>query len=535
MKTTCTANPAGLKQTPAADSRAVLAACLISLALAGCSSGSGDGNPMPSPDPANGTGNGSGAGSGGSGGGSSGGGSSGPGDDAPAEGARPVVYVADEDVYGMFELYMTSPTEPGTSIKLNPPLPSGGNVDLFAVTPSGDAVVYVADQEIDNLYELFVVPLDDPGAATKLSAPLGADRDVKDFVIGADSATVIYRADHDTHDVWELFAADIGSPGAVDKVSAELTDGGWVRDGYLITPDASTVVYRADQDEKDRTELYMVDLAVPRVSYRVNGALVEGGNVYPQFKITPDGSHIGYVADQDTDDQLELYAVDVTMPGVAMKLNGPMVAEGDVCNFTFSPDSARAAYCADQDTDGTIELYTTALSAPEASLKLNPPLVAGGEVTHRYTFGNDGSFVVYVAKQDSATQAELYRVDIDAPGLAAKLNGTLVAGGNVDHFALSPDGTRVAYMANQSDPDVVNLYEVDLAHPGESIRISGQTDDLGVYSFVYESDRHVVYTAIESSETDELYRVDVTVPGASSRLNGPLVPGGEVWSFAIVP
>ena len=126
-------------------------------------------------------------------------------------------------------------------------------------------------------------------------------------------------------------------------------------------------------------------------------------------------------------------------------------------------------------------------------------------------------------------------MDIDAPGLAAKLNGTLVAGGNVDHFALSPDGTRVAYMANQSDPDVVNLYEVDLAHPGESIRISGQTDDLGVYSFVYESDRHVVYTAIESSETDELYRVDVTVPGASSRLNGPLVPGGEVWSFAIVP
>jgi Tol biopolymer transport system component len=530
MNTISTSNLARLGRELPRDPCALLAACLMSLALAACSSSSGD---FTAPaEPGDGAGGGSGAGSGGN---SPGGGSGGPGGSAPSEGLKPVVYVADQDVYGMFELYVTSPTDPGASIKLNPPLPPGGNIDVFAVTPSGESVVYVADQEIDNRYELFIVDFDAPGAATKLSAPLGADRDVKEFVIGPHSGMVIYRADHDTHNVWELFVVEVENPGTATKVNAPLTDGGWVRDGFLVSPDGSKLVYRADQDQKDTTELYIADLAVPGVSYRVNPELVEGGNVYPHFKLTADGAYVGYIADQDTDGQLELYAVDVNIPGVSMKLSGPMIAEGDVCNFAFSPDSAKVAYCADQESDGLIELYMAALNAPGASVKLNPPLIAGGHVTHRYTFGPDADFVVYAAHQDSPTRADLYRADLDAPGVATKLNDTLVAGGNVEHFALSPDGTRVAYMANQGDPAVVEIYEVRLAAPGESIRVSGPTTDLGVYTFVYEDDRHIVYTSIEASETDELYRVDRTAPGVSTRLNGPLVSGGEVADFALVP
>jgi hypothetical protein len=40
---------------------------------------------------------------------------------------------------------------------------------------------------------------------------------------------------------------------------------------------------------------------------------------------------------------------------------------------------------------------------------------------------------------------------------------------------------------------------------------------------------------IQDGPTDQLYRVAVATPRVSTRLNGNLVPDGEVWEFAIVP
>ncbi len=515
--------------------RMLLAVGLVGIVLAGCSGGGGSGAGAPTGGTAGTGGTGSGAGGGAGAGGGGGGNGQGGGSGAPSVGLRPVVYVADQDVYDRFELYMSSPTVPGASIKLNPPLPSGGNVDSFAVTPSGQSVVYVADQEVDNLYEVFIVHLAEPGTAIKLNAPLGADRDVQDFALSPDGTKVVYRADHDTHDVWELYLVDVASPGSAGKVNGALVPGGWVRGGYLIDPTGMHVAYRADEDVKDVVELYLVDLGVPGVSYRANPPLVAGGNVYEQFKFTPDGAYVGYVADQEVDQKLELFAVHVATPGTSSKLNGPMIADGDVCTFAFSPDSQHAAYCADQETDGVLELYAASLSAPGASTKLNPPLVPDGKVTHRYAFGADSSFVAYVALQDSAEHAELYRVDLASPGAATKLSDSLVPGGDVEHFAFSPDGARVAYAANQDDPYVVEIYEVDLGSPGASVKVSGPMPDVGVYEFAYEDDTSIVYTATETGDTDELYRVDLSAPGVSTRLNGELVDGGFVWAFAIVP
>ncbi|HEX7124694.1 MAG TPA: hypothetical protein VF406_02820 [Thermodesulfobacteriota bacterium] len=46
--------------------------------------------------------------------------------------------------------------------------------------------------------------------------------------------------------------------------------------------------------------------------------------------------------------------------------------------------------------------------------------------------------VVYRADQDTDTTAELYMVELAAPGAATKLNPPLVAGGNVLNFAVVP-------------------------------------------------------------------------------------------------
>lgn len=233
---------------------------------------------------------------------------------------------------------------------------------------------------------------------------------------------------------------------------------------------------------------------------------------------------------------LELYGVPVTAPGVATKLSAPLVAGGDVCRFEFSPNSSRVAYCADQQTDGVMELFSVSLASPGVAVKVNAPLVAGGNVTPSYEFSPDSSFLVYAADQDVVGRDELYRVDLSAPGVATKLNASIIAGGGVVGFHLRPDGQHLAYVANQENVDIYELYDVAFSAPTVTTKLHPTMAGSGVMWFEYASGSdQVVYAASQDSPAVELYRVDLAAPGTTVKLNGALTPGGEVWDFAILP
>ena len=491
-------------------------ATFITFAMTACGGGSSGSDSA-------GSGSGTGTGTGTDGG-------NGPG---PAA-AAPVVYVADQDSFEVYELYVADAANPAGSAKLNGPMVAGGWVDEYTVTQDNKAVVYTADQ--DTLYrrELYIVQLAHPGQPTKLNAPMTVNRDVYDFAVSADGTKVAYRADQDADDVFELYLVDVAHPGIAVKLSDGLAAGGWVRSEFEFSPDGTKLAYRADQDQLDTVELYLVDVAQPGQSQKLNSALVAGGNVLSVFSFSPDGATIGYVADQDTDETIELYAVPVATPGTTSKLNGPLIAQGDVCRFEFSPDSTRVAYCADQDTDEVLELYTASLAVPGASSKLNAPLVAGGEVTSGYEFGPASDFVVYAANQDDAARTDLYRVEIAAPGTAVRINADLTAGGSVVGFHLRPDGTHVGYVANQEDGAVHELYEADFAAPGAVTKLSAPMSAAGVFRFRYAADgASVIYLADQESDVSQIYRVKTATPGDSTRLNGTLTAGGEVWDFTL--
>jgi Tol biopolymer transport system component len=272
------------------------------------------------------------------------------------------------------------------------------------------------------------------------------------------------------------------------------------------------------------------------VAQRVHPQMGADRDVYDEFKFSPDGQQIGYVADQDADDVLELYTVAVSNPGTSVKLNGAMVTGGDICRFHFAPDSTRVAYCADQTTDGMVELYTAALNTPGVATKINPPLVAGGHVTSLYQFGPQSDFIVYIAEQDTSGRPELYRVETSMPGVATKLSAPMVSGGGVVAFDMRSDGARISYNANQETLSVYELYEVDFASAGVATKLSAPMAAGGVMYFEYANggDR-MIYTADQESAADELYRVEINAPTISTKLNGALVTGGEVYDFVIVP
>jgi Tol biopolymer transport system component len=342
----------------------------------------------------------------------------------------------------------------------------------------------------------------------------------------------VYRADQDADDVFELYLVSAASPGISVKLSGPLVTGGWVRSGFDFSPDGNKVVYRADEDTYDTVELYVVDVASPGNSTKVNSTLTSGGNVYTSFAFSPDSNRVAYVADQDTDEQLELYSAAVATLGTTSKLNGTLIPAGDVCRFEWSPDSQRVAYCADQEIDEVMELYTVPVNSPGQSVKMNPPLVSGGKVTTGYDFSADSSFMVYAASQESATRTDLYRVEIATPGVATKVNAPLVADGNVVGFRIRKDGAQVAYVANQDDAGVYEVYQADFLTPGVSTKLSGTMKATGAYRVRYDADgQHVIYMADQDSDAAEIYRVDLAAPGISTKLNGPLVTGGEVWDF----
>jgi len=395
-----------------------------------------------------------------------------------------------------------------------------------AISPDGLWVVYWQDAETDLAYELWSVRLP-AGTPVRISGILPADGYNYDFAISPDSARVIYLAEQDTDNVAELYSVPISGPASAGvKLNGALVAGGKVM-WFLISPDSSRVVYWANQETAAIWELYSVPISGPAsAGVKLNGTFVAGGGVSKSFAISPDSSRVVYKANQQTAAVLELYSVPISGPASAgVKLNGALVANGEVLNWAISPDSSRVVYRADQQTDEVWELYSVPLAGPAvAGVKLNGGLVEGGDVNTSFKISPDSSHVVYWADQDTNDVSELYSVPLAGPAVAGvKLNASLVAGGGVGEFAISPYSSRVVYRADQETDGVFELYSVPLDGPSEEvIKISGPMVSGGnVESFMISPD-DVWAVYIADQELDE-YRT-----GHRAKIDGSYGPDGVI-------
>jgi hypothetical protein len=181
---------------------------------------------------------------------------------------------------------------------------------------------------------------------------------------------------------------------------------------------------------------------------KLGGVMPPFGDVN-SFQISPDGRYALYLADQDTDEVVELYSV-LLGGGSPVRLNPILPSGRKVFSFQISSDSSRVVYMADQETATVRELYSVPPGGPAAvGIKLNGALVAGGNVDY-FQISPDSGRVVYWADQETDTVYELYSVPLGGPAaVGIKLNGALVAGGDVVGFQVSPDSGRVVYQADQ--------------------------------------------------------------------------------------
>ena len=215
--------------------------------------------------------------------------------------------------------------------------PAGLHVDELGATLSGARVAFSAGA-------MFSAPTD----GSQPALVLDADPPQTFYGIEVVGGAVFYGGSGG-----ELRGAAMNGSQGPTTLSAPMVAGGVVQN-FGIVGSLGRAVYLADQDVDEVVELYSVPTNGSRISTRLNAPLVPGGQV-TSFLISLDGSEVVYCADQDQDEVYELYVVP-TLGGTPARLNGPLVADGDVLRFEVGA-AGRVFYLADEDTDEVTELY----------------------------------------------------------------------------------------------------------------------------------------------------------------------------------
>ncbi|MGB5178390.1 MAG: hypothetical protein WBP44_06640 [Gammaproteobacteria bacterium] len=161
------------------------------------------------------------------------------------------------------------------------------------------------------------------------------------LLFSPDGATLAYVADQNLNDVFELFVVELSNPGVTTRINRNPASGGDVlTDRYRFSPASDALAYVADEDSNDINEFYLVELASPAVSIKLNSPLTAGGNVSAaELEISSDGERLVYLADQDVDEDYELYRVDLETPGSSVKVSPLLPPGGDVVTFTLIPQA----------------------------------------------------------------------------------------------------------------------------------------------------------------------------------------------------
>jgi len=501
-----------------------------------------------------------------------------------SDGVR-LVYSAAQEAADAVELYGTPVGATSPPLKLNAPLPLGGvagQVTSFQLTSDGTAAYYTASQGTQQ-DELWRVELGGPGDAVRVSGGAGPFQSVEEYALSPDGQRVLFLRGLQLFSVpahggvlpqripieasvWSFRIAPdsqsvvfVAGPPAQEQLFSAAIDAtgpalllGPVPEDYRVTPDGERVVSVRSTD--GTMQLYSIPLhGGPEVV--LNAPLLPGrdvggdtGTLAPAqfYGLSPDGQWVAYVADQDSDDVLELYAVPADRSAPPHKLSGPMVTGGDVRSepdvgpaFAFSPDGATVVYVADQLSNGVWELFRVALGGGPA-VRLNGTLPLGGDVggsptlqvAHRiFEFVPGGQRLVYMADQNANDVLELFSVPLDGSEAPRRVSADL-AGGDVHDFRLSPSGAHLAYRVRR--PGAGLVFDVlGGRSTGAGQRLLGELVEWeGAFAIAPVTSRALFFAHDADPGTIELHEARLDPSGTTTLASGPLVAGGDAGTLA---
>ncbi|MEO8198042.1 MAG: hypothetical protein ABI689_15095 [Thermoanaerobaculia bacterium] len=372
---------------------------------------------------------------------------------------RFVLYRGDLATAGLDELW-SAPISgtPASAVKINLPV-IGGGVLGSTLPAAGGRIGYLAETASGTGF--WSVPVAGPAAASvRLNLDLAADELVYGGLVVSASRIVllIYNQTDDTVGLWSV---PLAGPAASGVYLLEASPAGCF--AFLVSASAGSnrVAYAmtCPTPVGERTnQLWSVPMAGPASeSVSLAGSFVEGGAM-TSYNASADGERLIFIADKLVDETFELWSVPVAGPaGELVRLNDSLITAGDVTRFAISPDGTRVAYIADQEINERFSAWSVPIVGPSThALPLVTGSFSGRDVT-ALAFTADSDKVVFRADLTVDNRFDLYRVPANASAAQQLIT-------NDSHpptpersvgssFRLHPDGQRVVYTFDEAAPN----------------------------------------------------------------------------------
>ena len=359
-----------------------------------------------------------------------------------------MVYVADQRVEEMFELFRAPVYTNELRTLLSVGLAPGGKVTAFTMASNRQELIYLVNTGPNGGYQdiLYRVAVSGPPSVQLFGPPIGGD--VVDFKLSRDSGRVVFRAYAGTDE--ELYSTAMGGGPA-----RKLSHGRVVN--YAISPDSKYVVYAAHADS-ELTDLFIVPID-GGTSIKVGSNIANLHILAARFYISPDSKRLvffgwrGYFGGAE-----EVYSAPISS-GAATRLDTPLAPGAYVRTVAaISPDSNLVVYKADPEADGTFDLYTVPIDGG-TSVKVSYSPFPERRVEDGFRFSPDSSHVLYHSDQLTYDHLELFSTPVGG-GPAEILSGVLPPGKGVKQFEFTPDGHTVVFQAEHIWSYNDHLYSV---------------------------------------------------------------------------
>jgi hypothetical protein len=449
--------------------------------------------------------------------------------------SRYTVFRSDARVNQIFELFSVL-TWGSERILLSPGMTEARGVLDFILSPDGTTAVYWVGfgENEDRAEAIYAVPVAG-GTAINLTGDIVPGLYLEGIEISADSEWLFYTlGDLANEHVLYRVPLDGSSEPSAKSPTAE----GCLDLQFRAMPMDHGGVYARTKLGLAGSELVYVDPGgVSHILRTIAGVFGEG-------TFSPDGNWIVFIEQLYSVAGDDLYAL--SLDGLTLKhLNDTLTPGGNVVNFKISDDSSVVIYKADQDTNDQFELYTVVLDTL-LRFDLTPVMVVDGDVLdyELVNFENKVVGVVYRADQLVDERIDLGSVEIDGTP-AYLLSPGLPPNGDVTDFKVWTNGLAVVFSADYVD-EVFNLWINTTI--GSELAPVGIYEEIGpidwpAFSDVVDftiapSSGYVVFMAnLDEQYTTELYLAGLPTAGWTLRqkLNAPLVEDGNIGSYLITP
>jgi dipeptidyl aminopeptidase/acylaminoacyl peptidase len=390
-----------------------------------------------------------------------------------------VVFRGDLVTDAVTELFSAPIAAVNSRVTLSGAVVSGGSVLTgFQISPDGARVVFTGTLVTNTVTELFSAPIAAANSRVTLSGTVVSGGAVfSGFKISPDSARVVFLGDVVADEVFELFSAPIAAANSRVTLSGAVVSGGSVLTGFQISPDSARVVFLGTLVTNTVTELFSAPIATANSRVTLSGAVVSGGDVdFSGFQISPDSARVVFLGTLVTNTVTELFSAPIATPNSRVALSGAVVSGGDVdSDFKISPDSARVVFRGDLVTDAVTELFSAPIAAVNSRVTLSGAVVSGGDVFSGFQISPDGARVVFRGDLVTDNVFELFSAPIAAVNSRVTLSGAVVSGGGVSSFQISPDSARVVFRGDVVADEVFELFRVQIG--GKALALDFDGDD----------------------------------------------------------